>query len=452
MKKLNQSTKTILLKSILERFNIENVPYCILRNHELLPEEFRNDIDILIEESSKKVVANIIQDCAEDLNWDYRQRGTNLYFLLFYLDENDLDFFRLDIVTKLESGGVEYFPAKRFLESNKISKKGFKIPDPTLELFHILAHFLLGPEYNRDKYSDKISSQIQNKDIDWDVFYTSLKEIFPVKIPETLIRNFQTKNTRTILNRKYFYKYLMLFKLKRLYFPFFQFFKKWLNRIYRYSFPKGKFIVLIGPDGSGKSTASKSVVELIQMFHFLCAHIHLGFRPAFLPTKREILFWRKELPSKNKEKNDKKLKTNPKNKMGYLKFLYYSIDYLFGYLIKIRPILCKKGFVITERYFSDYLAGTRKNPKVTTPNWFIKLIYFFLPKPYMVIMLYDIPERIFERRKELSIDEIKEHIEKYKKIDMKQKKLLEIKTDVPTYRIAVQILDAILGKEISKRS
>ena len=102
------------------------------------------------------------------------------------------------------------------------------------------------------------------------------------------------------------------------------------------------------------------------------------------------MFWKKSFP-KNEQKASKvdSVTHLRPNEMGYLKFLYFSIDYFLGYLFLMRPILIKNGFAITERYFSDYLAGTRKNPKVKVPISFIKIAYFFLTKPDFVFLLYN---------------------------------------------------------------
>lgn len=444
---MNKNIKKEILLSIINEFEKEEIRYCILRNYEFLPEKFGNDIDILTESSSSQRITEIIEKISIKYKWFLKQRGKKLYFILYENGLKELDFFRLDIVTELATDGIKYFSANDFLKSTELSKHALRVPEKNMEFFHIVCHSILGPNYNKKKYIEEIDKKISFGNLNWSKIETLFKQLFNDKISKRITTQLQKEGASSLLKNKNKFKIKILINKRKFHVPMFQFFKKWISRIKRYIKPPGKFILFIGPDGVGKSTASSQVKQILNMYHYQTTHRHLGFRPNILPTKREIMFW-KRLNNKNIKKNNSKdsFLNSPPNEMGYFKFLYFSIDYILGYIFLMRPVLAKNGFAITERYFADYLAGTRKNPKVLVPLRFIKLIYFFLPKPDFVFLLYNDPDTIFSRRKELSIDEIKNQIEIFQNINLKEKIFKKIKTDDSPSLIASEIIEFIFSE------
>jgi len=444
---MDKNKKKEILLSIINKFEKNKIRYCFLRNYENLPEKFGNDIDILTDFSSAEKVTQIIKEVTNKYDWVFNQRGKNLYFILHEKGLETLDFFRLDIVTKIQTDGIEYFSANKFLQFTEVSKNGFRIPEQNMEFFHIVSHSILGPNYNKRKYIEEIDKKISFFNLDWNKIEILFRQLFKDSTSKKIINQLKNEGASSVLENKKHLKKELIKNKNMTMFPISVFFKKWLSRVRRYIKPPGKFVLFIGPDGSGKSTTSSQVKQILNMYHYQNTHQHLGFRPSILPTKSEIMFWKNNFQKKeqNNSKNNNSTHLLP-NEMGYLKFLYFSIDYFLGYLLLMRPILIKNGFAITERYFSDYLAGTRKNPKVKVPISFIKLVYFFLPKPDFVFLLYNDPETIFSRRKELSVEEIRNQIEIYQKIDLKEKFFKKIKTHDSPSLVASEIIDFIFSE------
>ena len=63
-----------------------------------------------------------------------------------------------------------------------------------------------------------------------------------------------------------------------------------------------------------------------------------------------------------------------------------------------------------------------------------------------LFLLYNDPEAIFSRRKELSVEEIRNQIEIYQKIDLKEKFFKKIKTHDSPSLVASEIIDFIFSE------
>jgi energy-coupling factor transporter ATP-binding protein EcfA2 len=118
-----------------------------------------------------------------------------------------------------------------------------------------------------------------------------------------------------------------------------------VTKIRNFFSPPGYFLVLLGPDGVGKTTTAKILNKLLKDINIKSHHFHLGVRPGILPLKKTS--------SHNKKRREKAKKQEKTCKfIEFLKYNYHFLDYLFFYFFRIRPLIAKGGIVIVERYFS----------------------------------------------------------------------------------------------------
>ncbi|HEC05352.1 MAG TPA: hypothetical protein ENJ12_00740, partial [Thiolapillus brandeum] len=107
---------------------------------------------------------------------------------------------------------------------------------------------------------------------------------------------------------------------------------------------RGKFIVLVGPDGTGKTTVAQAIREMqgdryagIHCFHW---------RPGLLPV-----------PGRRTTAADTGQAGAPPRDFKYgtmlslLRFFYYLTDFVLGYWLEIRPRLRRGELVIGERWY-----------------------------------------------------------------------------------------------------
>lgn len=207
-----------------------------------------------------------------------------------------------------------------------------------------------------------------------------------------------------------------------------------IDRVRRLISPSGLFLVLIGPDGVGKSTVAGLTTSLLQSSH-LAKHMHLGFRPQILPTKLALQFWKENTEALASNQPTAKMAETP----SVIRLIYYTLDYLLGYYLKIWPVLRRGGFFVGERYFYDYLVILPR--KVAgAPPWLVRMVFPLIPKPDVLVFLHDDPKVIHKRKHELEYEEIERQLKAFDIIGKKAKaEFVKIRTDRPVQEISLQI-------------
>ncbi len=214
--------------------------------------------------------------------------------------------------------------------------------------------------------------------------------------------------------------------------------RRFLTFPLRFLIPPGKFIVVIGPDGVGKSTTALYLMQLLEAFHMPVAHLHLGFRPAILPRKQRLLFREK---TRNMIEKDQ-----PSAVPGLARFLYHSLDHALGYWFRVRPLLVKGRSVIGERYYYNYLVDPRPKKELGFSLWLPRLFFALcIPKPDALVLLSHDPRVIYERRQEHDIREIGRQLDAYRSEGSRVRRFVEVRTDRPAWDVACEVFDRIFG-------
>ena len=157
---------------------------------------------------------------------------------------------------------------------------------------------------------------------------------------------------------------------------------------------RAKKIVILGPDGSGKSTVIDGLKDCIQNSEIKFCHLKPNVIPklSFFKTLKKD---RKSLVVTNPHSISKKSVFS-----SLLRYLYYLMDYWLGDLL-----FNQYDYIIYDRYIYDtFLDSKRYNYKL--PVWFIKLGSKLVRKPDIIFCLVGDPLTIYERTKEISLKEV----------------------------------------------
>jgi thymidylate kinase len=204
--------------------------------------------------------------------------------------------------------------------------------------------------------------------------------------------------------------------------------------------PMSGLVVLLGPDGSGKSTIADRVAEELYKQPFkICRRYEYNFRilPELKQFKRKIagLLGREVSEAAVIGPGTKGSGMNEDHSalkgMGYV--TYYALDYILGRL----PLFKLRGqgaLLMFARYFHDYYyqLGYGKVPK-----WYLRILEALVPRPDLILYLDRDADEIYRGKPELDVDEIR-----------RQQKVIK---EVVAERPYAHVIDASEGVEETVR-
>ena len=174
---------------------------------------------------------------------------------------------------------------------------------------------------------------------------------------------------------------------------------------------KSKFMVFVGPDGSGKTTIIENLrSRLSSNYRVEVNHIRFNLIPRAGNLKAFIKALFKLKISNVNRKSESSLDPptgryiyGPDIPLWKIIFLlcYEVFDYVFGYFIVFGR--GRDSILMFDRYIYDYY--TEKNWS-NTPIWFMNILLLLVPKPDYIFFLKNDPIEINRRKNELSIDDI----------------------------------------------
>ena len=91
---------------------------------------------------------------------------------------------------------------------------------------------------------------------------------------------------------------------------------------------------------------------------------------------------------------------------GWAKLVFYFVDQLSGYLLKVFPAKVRNELIIFCRDFDDVLIDPHRY-RFPNAGWLARCLRRFLPRTDLTIVLDAEPEQIVARKAELSLEEMR---------------------------------------------
>ena len=396
----NDITLLELLNIILEQLKVNHCNYAIIHNSESLEEAIKGDIDLAFDTNPIKMVYPVLQTlqnkyCFKLVQCLHYDIPHGYYFII----EFNSEYLHLDCLYD-PNGISRYHLSTQYLLNNLDTTTEFNSVNSNAEyIYSLIKRSLKGSptalhvkklcaNYPDDEETQNIITHWIGREN-----HTQLKQLNPDNIEDAqslletcgrYIQNTYKKNN--CIQYYYGLAYSALRKFKRL------------------IQPTGIFVVIVGPDGCGKSTINTETTAALTRAFRKTWSFH--WRPCFLPKLG------KASTNSNFSDNTPSQKSKYKGPISYIRFIYYWLDFLLGYWVVVYPKKAQSTFIIGERYYLDILVHPERYG-FSCPQWFIKLFGFFIPKPDLTILLSADPQQIHDRKPELPVNIIDEQIHKY---------------------------------------
>jgi len=207
--------------------------------------------------------------------------------------------------------------------------------------------------------------------------------------------------------------------------------------------PRGIFVVFLGPDGSGKSTTTDMLKDILtDPSGVVPVHrVYLGSGSPLLPTRKLS----RKLHKRLRHDREPRLRdVRPRRLRGAL---HVMVDEIARYWLLVRPRLSPHGIVVADRYAYDVL---RVNNSVVRSRWFRRLATAIIPTPDITFFLEGDPRVIAERKKELTVAETIRQQASYREladlIPTFRALDLTVRDDPTLRRVALEILNVFAAR------
>ena len=163
-------------------------------------------------------------------------------------------------------------------------------------------------------------------------------------------------------------------------------------------------IVILGPDGCGKTTIADGLCEILSKRNISTHHLAMNFE--ILPKLRDIVnpFIKNKIVDTHIEGElNVGMKDKPNSQMkGVVLATWYAMDYFLG-RFKLYSWNRNNDAVIFARYFYDYYF---QRGHINTPHWYLDILQVLVPKPDFIFTITRDAQSIFDLKPELTVTEI----------------------------------------------
>lgn len=426
------------LTDFFSLLKLEKINYCVLRNYEGLPNSLNgSDLDILVSKTDLVMFYNILNNILELNNGKVIVKYGELtpricvagvinnqyYGIQFDIHENILPYQTSNM-----------FPVDFLLSRTNNYNDILVANDDDANLIAFLKEILYNSNCKEKYFLEAKKSWHKNQDLYEDLLLPVYNENFISLLSSTLSSDFQNTNISDLSNyaRALLTKGISV-KTRNL--------KSKIARFYRFFNPPGFTIAIMGTDGAGKTTIIEKIKEpLNEAVHNSLFYEHM--RPNLIPNIAQLFGKKKqEGPVINPHSS------KASGVLGSLfRLFYYSFDYIFGYLIKVYPMMVKKSAIwIFDRYYYDYMID-QKRARINLPKWVINSMNIIIPSPDLILCFGAKPEIIFDRKPELPLKEVTKQVNKLKQFCINNNKAVWIDTEKSIEDTVEETFETIVNK------
>jgi thymidylate kinase len=391
-----------VLKALFSKWREKCFPFLVLRNHDELPEKITGDVDLLVDASKIREAERDVIDSARQCGFVLVNRAWFSPLALFFANLETGEQIHIDLFKNLAWRGVSLADPKSVLERRRDVAAGFPVPHRIDEaVVNLLTRLLY-----QCKVKEKYRSDLQ------EVFQSSPKEItdrltavMGWKRASHMSHLAAQGDWEAIENLKSYWrigslKHAILKQPLKFLTTTAWDLQRLLGRIMR---PPGVLVMIMGPDGAGKSSLAKALTERLDATFSKEKGLYIHWKPQLRTPKESV-------PVSNPHANPPRPVW-----LSFIYLVYHWVGFVIGGWLRIFPVKFRNGMVIVDRYFHDLLADPlryRIHPR--TPG--IPFLTRRVIQPDLLFVL-DAPAEVFQQRKsEVSQEETERQRSRYLKL------------------------------------
>ncbi len=386
-----------ILLSVFELLDRCGIRYCVLHGYEAFPQRVKSDVDCVIDPrvTPGQIFALLHRNKASLGAEVVRHRG--YYFVLACRNsDGSHSFLTLDLAIDCQLDGLPFYSGYEVLDGRRRHHR-FWVPAAHIEFGCLLARSVAKAALS-DARAQKLSSLYRQDPAGcarqvvrfWGMQSSGLI-ISAARSGDWRDVTERLSDLRTELRRRRITRAPLRFAADNLH--------AFANRMSRLVRPEGLSVVLLGPDGAGKSSLIEALSGRLDAV-FSCSDCW-GFAPALhrlLNRRRHPTDRPHALPSRS-------LLTSLVRAAYW--FFYYTLGYVMLHVARARSTL-----VLYDRHFVDILVDAKRY-RYGGPRWITRLIWRVMPKPDLIVLLDAAPEVLQSRKQEVSFEETTRQREAY---------------------------------------
>lgn len=396
----NFPTVASALAATLDVLEKSGVPYVVLHGYERFPETSGSDVDICIDRSvSDRWVCKLLEDNAGIIGARVASCRDGGILLAGETAWHRPFFLKLDLDRDYALNGLCFVPGPKILAARR--KCGtFHVPSPAHQVAGYLATSLIKGKFGSGR-TNRLSSLYSSDRLG------SAKEIaylWPDAERGLLLRALADDRWGQVIASAPQLRTSLIARLRRKD-PNGQLvrtFGKLADRLGRLIRPRGLSVVVLGPDGAGKSSVTDAIggPDLLPVFD---RAVCWGFLP---PLHRLI---------KSQGSTSQPHALPARSLAGSLIKAGYWLVFSFLWHPRTHVMKARGGLVLYDRHFVDILVDAKRY-RYKGPSWVLRAIWSVIPKPDLVVLLDAPAEIIQKRKKELSVKETARQLDAYRKL------------------------------------
>ncbi len=384
------------LNELFEKFESVIPVWGILRNYQDLPDQIGNDLDVYVAPDFTEQAFAVAQNTAQTFGGVFSHRHQRSYFNALWFQFPDAAHpLHIDLYHGAFTWHGLSLVDDAVLREGFITDGNWRRPIAGLEAFSLYFTSYLWGGFVKTDYLPRIKLLLE-EDKNAEAFDYLQKGAFgECVVPADRLRSadFEPKTKIACEHKvkkircKLFLNVILRFKALEL----LAWLKYWLYELVTVIKPPGFRIVLLGPDGSGKSTVISELSDQLRPYFGGVEIKH--WRPALLPDLGVLLKRRAKVDEPNMNPH---AATPHGGLLGGLRVLYYLLDYLLGG-IKERKALAQNRLIIYDRYAYDMEIDPLRY-RFQLPAALLRAVAQFAAKPDLIFCL-DAPVDVLRARK-----------------------------------------------------